>query len=640
LTSWRVLVAILALVAATVGLGVWGVSGQIKSRVTGATVQSTTIISSLVVDRSITFTDISDGIHPRNRAKLDSDVYLLKERGLLLGLRVWELGGGTVVYSDPDNPDKGARLDPDLLARARAGEAFATESVSEDLGEIFTVYYPYDANGDGDTDAAAEVVLHRRELDESIARSTEILYGGAALALILALLGIHQVRRRQVVQDYLAAHDVLTGLGNRVLLRRRAQPLLPAASAESPVSLLLIDLDGFKGVNDSLGHHAGDQFLVAVAAAISGACRSGDTPVRLGGDEFAVLLPHTDPATAQAFAHNLRRALREPVQISGLTVEIDASIGIAWSPDHHRDLSGLLHCADVAMYQAKETGGGVTAYDPADDVQTDRNVTLVPELRRAMQEGRLELHYQPIVPAIGPVRDVEALLRWRHPRRGLLDAGSFLPQVERTSLIRPLTDWVLTEAAGRCARWRAAGYDLRVAVNISGRTLLEPTLATAVRDATATAGLPATAMRLEIAEVTLAGDVVPEATATALRALGVPLTIDDASGAFAALTAFGDAVPDQIKIAPSVVGAAGGNEIARQAIAGLVRFAGLVGMTVVAEGVESEHTRRTVTALGCHAVQGSAVCLPMPGDELVGWLAGRVGRPGARADGEPAPAHT
>jgi diguanylate cyclase (GGDEF)-like protein len=638
LTSWRVLVAILALVGTTVGVSVWGVAAQIRSRVVGATVQSTTVITSLVVDRSITFTDLRDGIHPRNRAKLDADVFLMKERGLVLGLRVWELVHGDLVYADPDHQGDGTHLAADELNQARAGRPFARDSVDDHLGDTFTVYYPYDANGDGDMDAAAEVILHRRDVDESVATSTRILYGGAAVALVLALLGIQQVRRRQVVQDRLAAHDSLTGLGNRVLLARRAQPLLAAATADVPVGLLLVDLDGFKGVNDSLGHQAGDDLLVAVAAAIRGACRPEDTAIRLGGDEFAVLLPRTDPPTALELAGRIRQALRRPVQIAGLTVEIDASIGVAWAPAHHRELSPLLHCADVAMYQAKQSGGGVTAYDPADDVQSDRSVTLVPELRRAMQAGLVELHYQPIVPVAGPVREVEALLRWRHPRRGLLDAVSFLPQVERTSLVRPLTEWMLDEAAAAVARWRAAGQHLQVAVNISSRSLLEPALARAVREATAAAGLPPTALRLESAEAALAGDAVAESTVAALCDLAVPLTIDGASGAFAALSALGDAVPDQFKIHPSLVATAPANEMARQAVAGLTRFADLLGVTVVADGVDSEAVGQVMTDLGCHALQGRAVCPPIPGDELLGWLAGAgagagVGRPAWRGPG-------
>ena len=205
-----------------------------------------------------------------------------------------------------------------------------------------------------------------------------------------------QVRRRQIAQDRAAVHDVLTGLGNRVLLHRRGGSLLAGASAGEPVSLLLLDLDGFKGVNDSLGHAAGDELLVAVAEAIRSAVRDGDTVVRLGGDEFAVLLPRTDPATAVAVAQAVRAALRVPISLAGLSVEIDASVGVAWAPEHHTVLSGLMHCADVAMYRAKQAGAGVVAYDPSTaEQQTGRDVTLLPDLRRALQEGELELHYQP-----------------------------------------------------------------------------------------------------------------------------------------------------------------------------------------------------------------------------------------------------
>lgn len=635
MTSWRVLVAILILVTGTVGVGVWGISQQIRSRVLDATVQSTTVLSSLVVDRSITFNDIDNGIHSKNRAKLDSDVFLLKSRELMLGLRVWRLTDGQLIYADPDQPDDGSRLGAAPLDRARAGEAFAKETTGLRYGETLTVYYPYDANGDGQVDAAAEVMLRRQEINESIAHSTGILYAGALLVLTLALVGIVQVRRRQYAQDHMAAHDTLTGLGNRLLLRRRAEPLLAGASTESPLALLLIDLDGFKGVNDTLGHHAGDELLVAVSTAIVDACRPGDTAIRLGGDEFAVLLPRSGHTEALRMARDIRQAVRTPAHVAGLTVEIDASIGVAWAPDHHRHLSGLLHCADVAMYQAKQTGGGVVGYDPVDDVQTDRNVTLLPELRRAMQEGRLELHYQPVVAVDGTVREVEALLRWRHEQRGLLDAGEFLPSVGRTSLVRPLTEWVLAEAAAGCARWRSAGYDLRVAVNVSARTLIEPNFTQAVRDAATLAGLRPSAIRLEIAEAAVLADPVRAATAIArLREHGVSVVLDDVSAAYTSLTSLVGSQPDEIKIDPSLVGAVSVNAAAYHAVSGLVGYSRQLGLTAIAEGVESDEIRAVVTRLGCSAVQGYAICPPLPAGDLTDWL-DRHARP--RSSAVPAP---
>jgi diguanylate cyclase (GGDEF)-like protein len=632
-----VLVAILVVLAGVAALAVWGISQQVRTRVLDATLQSTTVISSLVVDRSITYNDIRNGIHPQNRAQLDADVVLLKARELLLGLRVWELTGGRIVYADPDQSDSGDTLAAGTLSRARRGRPFAVAAVDARYGDTLKVYYPYDANGDGAMDVSAEVTLHEQEVDESISRSTDILYGGAGIALLLAVLGILQVRRRQLVQDHAAAHDALTGLGNRVLLRHRAGVLLPGVTEADPAALLLIDLNGFKGVNDTLGHGAGDELLVAIAAAIANCCRPDDTPIRLGGDEFAVLLPHTDAGAALDQAQRVRRAVRQPVQISGFTVEIDASIGVAGAPRHHRDLSGLLHCADVAMYQAKRAGGGVAAYDPARDVQTDRNVTLVPELRRALQDGQLELHYQPIVRVNGGVSEVEALLRWRHPRRGLLDAGDFLPSVARTSLDRPLTAWALGEAAARCAAWRAAGHELRVAVNVCGRTLVDPTLPAMVRDAAATAGVPISALRLEVAEADLSGDPDPVPALAALVAAGIPVALDDVGGGYPVLTRLAGGGPDILKIDPALVAGVTRNEIARVAVAGLVGFAGRLGITVVAEGVESDEAWRAVTGLGCDAVQGYAVCPPMPGDELTAWLAVRAtAHPGLPSPGSDA----
>ena len=369
LTSWRVLVAILAVVAGTVGLGVWAFQQQIAARVVDTTVQSTAAICSLIIDRNVTYVDITSGMHPADRAALDADLYLLKSRDQVLGLRIWTLEDGSAVYTDVDQPHGDGELAADPLTRARAGHHFAAAGIHPTHGPTIRVYHPYDANGDRAPDAVAEVLLPRQEMDAAIAASTRLLYAGGLLVLLLTVAGIVQVRRRQIAQDHAASHDSLTGLGNRVLLRRRATPLLAAASAEAPVSLLLIDLDGFKGVNDTYGHAAGDELLVAIAGSIARTCRPGDIPIRLGGDEFAVMLPYTAAGTAHHLAEEIRRALRAPAQVAGATVRIDASIGTAWAPVHHTDLSGLLHCADVAMYQAKQTRSGVATYDATTDVR-------------------------------------------------------------------------------------------------------------------------------------------------------------------------------------------------------------------------------------------------------------------------------
>ena len=245
LTSWRLLVAIMCVVMALLALGVWALQNQIRTRTLDSTAKGVMILTSVVVDRSITLNDIADGIHPTNRSKLDGDLILLKERGHVLALAIWALSDGGLVYADVDNTATGA-LTPDLVTRARAGTPFAGPGADRSGGAL-EIYYPYDANGDGVMDAVAQVVLPRQEMDKSIANSTRLLYGGGVLVLLIVVAGIRQVRRRQMAQNHATVHDVLTGLGNPTLLRRLAMRMLNASSTHTPTGLVLIDLDGFKG---------------------------------------------------------------------------------------------------------------------------------------------------------------------------------------------------------------------------------------------------------------------------------------------------------------------------------------------------------------------------------------------------------
>jgi diguanylate cyclase (GGDEF)-like protein len=271
-----------------------------------------------------------------------------------------------------------------------------------------------------------EVLLPRDPINDAITRSMRALYAGAAVAALLAAAWLLRLRRRHLAHQHAATHDPLTGLGNRTLLADRAEDSL-GTDRDGMAALLLIDLDGFKEVNDVLGHQVGDELLVAVGRALPAACRDSDTVVRLGGDEFAVLIAALpSPSAAIEVAKHLLDALREPVVIGGVTVEADASIGIALTPEHGDDLNALLRCADVAMYQAKRQGSDIAVYDPETDPHEAQQLNLLAELRRAIPNGELQLYYQPKSPIAGAVTEVEALIRWNHPQRGLLLPAAFL----------------------------------------------------------------------------------------------------------------------------------------------------------------------------------------------------------------------
>jgi diguanylate cyclase (GGDEF)-like protein len=596
----------MCVVVALIAIGVWALQNQIRSRTLDSTAKGVMILSSVVIDRSLTLNDITDGIHPTNRSELDGDMILLKDRGQVIALAIWALSDGGLVYADVDNTAEGT-LSPGLVAQARAGRPFAGPD-ADHAGAALEIYYPYDANGDKIMDAVAQVVLPRQELDKSISNSTRLLNAGGAVVLLFVIAGILQVRRRQLAQDHATVHDVLTGLGNRILLRRLATPMLSASSERAPTGLLLIDLDGFKGVNDSLGHNAGDELLAAVARRLDEVCRPvSATPIRLGGDEFAVLLPRlAQPEAALAVAERIREAVRTPMTISGCGVEIDASIGVAWTPTHATETSALLHCADVAMYRAKHAGAGVVAYDPSMDQHSDRDATVLPELRQALTGStgeELRLHYAPGRAPDGIGREFVATVRWHHPQRGVLEAEEFLPAVERTSLLEPLVAWILRTAVCECAARRLDGSDVRVAVALPARALGAENLPDLVRAMCAGAGLPPSALRLEVTESTLLAD--PERAGPMLRRLagaGVGLAVTNLGRAYAGLADLPTDAVGSVVLDGAFVGRAADSPLAAAAVAGLTGFAHRLGLSVAVRGPHAPALADRLRELGCDDV--------------------------------------
>ena len=552
---------------------------------------------------------------------MDSDVAELQRQGELAGLEVWAIDDGHLLYADPAHPDAEAAMPADELVRARQG--VFTQVTPEDRHVLtIDVFLPYDPGEDGVPDAVVEVLLPRDPINDAIGRSTRLLYAGAAVVAVLAALILGAARRRQRATYHAARHDGLTGLGNRSLLAERAESLLARPSSDGRVALVVLDLDGFKEVNDTLGHHAGDDLLVAVAERLQAACRGTNTVIRLGGDEFAVLLPGLPtPDSAVATAHTLRVALRRPVVVSGLAVEVDASFGVAVAPEHGTDLTSLLRSADVAMYDAKRASSGVTLYDPRTDPREAQQLTLLGELRRAIGAGQLRLHYQPQCGTDGRVDQVEALIRWQHPERGLLAPDAFIPLAERTSLIKPLTTWVLGEAARQCATWRAADHQLCVAVNISLRNLVDDELPAAVLNAAAAADLPVSSIHLEITETAVMLDPQRAAqTLTQLRAMGVSVSIDDFGVGYTSLSYLSTLPVHTLKIDRRFVSNLLTNDSDLVIVRNVIQLAHDLGMVSLAEGVESPDVWSRLTDLGCDEIQGYLLTPPLPPDQLIAWM--------------------
>lgn len=430
--------------------------------------------------------------------------------------------------------------------------------------------------------------------------------------------------------------DPLTGLPNRQWLLERTWTALDAAARSGErAALVLIDLDKFRSVNDTLGHMAGDRLLLQIADRLRLALPRGAEVARLGGDEFAVLLPTCDaPTRAQRIARALVATLSSPLSLDGLTLVLEASAGVAVYPDHAGDAEGLLRRADVAMYQAKRDRSGVEVYESSRDGNTPDRLGLLGDLRRALDRGEVELHYQPKVRFDGKVAGLEALVRWVHPERGRVSPEEFIAIAETSGLMPQLTEYVLESALGQVARWRAMGIDVPVAVNVSPRDVHSPGFAGAVAARLARHGVPPGALQLEITEHVLLDD--PQRAADTMAGLtghGVKMSLDDFGTGYSSLVHLRRLPVSELKIDRSFVARLSVDAEDAEIVRCTVDLAHSLGLLVVAEGVEDDQTWERLRDLGCDAIQGWLVAAAMPPEETTAWLRLR-GRSGWRRPAE------
>jgi diguanylate cyclase (GGDEF)-like protein len=440
----------------------------------------------------------------------------------------------------------------------------------------------------------------------------------AIVLLFLPILAVHRGGREAIAKEHQALHDALTGLPNRELFRDRIDQSLRAGRRNGDTSVvMLMDLDHFKEINDTLGHHMGDLLLQEVSRRLQRALRDSDTVARLGGDEFGVLLPHVESqADATSVAQNLLVHLREPFVLEGMRLEIDASIGIALHPIHGEDNETLQQRADIAMYSAKNSGRGHAIFEPELDRHSPRRLALAGGMRTAISEGQIQLYYQPKAELrTGRIMGAEALARWDHPEFGIVGPSEFVPIAEQTGLITPLTSFVLDSALSQVRAWKDAGLELSVAVNLSARSFLDTQLAVEIPRLLAKWGVEAELLELEITESMLMTDPArAEATLTRLSQIGLTLSVDDFGTGYSSLANLKRLPVDVIKIDKSFVMEMAVDASDAAIVRSTIDLAHNLGLKVVAEGVESEDAWRHLEALGCDYAQGYYLSRPLPAE--------------------------
>ena len=431
------------------------------------------------------------------------------------------------------------------------------------------------------------------------------------------------IRQRDGEIRRLAYWDALTGLPNREQFRQLLRERLVAArrSAE-PCSVLMLDIDRFKHVNDVLGHTFGDRLLACIGGRLMEGVRGKDTVARLGGDKFAICLPATGPAAAAELAQRLRGLLEQPLTLEEHTIDVSAGVGIASFPMHADEADALLGRAEVAMYTAKAMQSGTSVYDPTHDSASDASLSMLSELRVAIDEEQLRLYLQPkFALGSGAACGAEALVRWQHPQRGLLGPGQFIPFAERTGFIRELTGWMIDKSAQRCSTLRDQGLDLKVAVNLSTKDLMDLRLAERLEQTLARTHLDPSALSLEITESAIMDD--PQRALVTLRrldAMGVTLSIDDFGTGYSSLAYLKTLPLHELKIDRSFVMGMETDRADLKIVRSTVDLAHNLGYQVVAEGVETAQTWAILREMKCDMAQGFFMARPMPEGDVEAWL--------------------
>ena len=616
---------------------------EIRQRALVHARQSASLLEQALVQPRLSRADLSTGLSATRTDELDRALAPSFASKDIARIKVWNRKARVVYASDHTIIGRSYPASDELqeaLEGVTASEISDLEKAenADDrrFGELLEVYTPLRFGSDRRPAGAFELYLPYRPIAAAIDHDTRRLYlvlVGGLVFLYLALFRIvarasRRLRRQAAENKHLALHDPLTGLPNRSLFHdRAAQALLAARREGGGVALMILDLDRFKEVNDTLGHHNGDLLLKEIGARLREALRASDSVARLGGDEFGLLLPKVLQSDAAVdVAEKIRAALREPFTLQGVRLDLGASVGIALYPEHGADVETLLQRADVAMYVAKEDHAGCELYSAERDGYSPSRLALVAELRRAIDERELVLHYQPKAEVrSGRVVGVEALVRWQHPGRGLLGPLEFVPIAERTGLIKDLTLYVLDAALAQLRAWQEEGLEQTVSVNLSARDLLDVELPDTIARLLAHHRVDAERLELEITEsVILADPMRARLILSRLSEMGIELAIDDFGSGYSSLAYLKRLPVGVIKIDRSFVMNMEQDENDAVIVRSTIDLGRNLGLKVVAEGVANAEIWNELASLDCDLAQGYHLGRPMPGGAIADWMRQRA----------------
>ncbi len=565
---------------------------------------------------------------------------------------------GTVVWAD-DHTQVGERNAPEEAGTAVSGNSVSKEvdlsknPSSEDasLGRVLKIFVPVRESSSIPPTGSAEIWVPYAGIAQRIEEDTRTLYLAIGFGLLLVWASIiaivagasQRLRRQAAEKEEQALSDDLTGLPNRTMFANLVESTIASVSRRKKMGVvMLMDLDRFKDVNDTLGHHNGDLLLQRIGSRLHSVLRETETVARLGGDEFAILLPEiADRQSVVPVVRRVLKVLEEPVVVGGLALQCEGSIGIAVFPEHGRTVDSVMRAADVAMYMAKENRSGYEFYDARrhEHRHDAGRLALIGELRRAMDETELVLYYQPKVNMrTGRAEGVEALARWHHPERGLLSPDEFIPLAERSNLLRPMTLYLLDSALRQANAWRTRGLEVSVAVNLSMQNLIDLRLPNDLARLLTSWRLPPGSLELEITESTIMADHRRAMTIlTRLNKMGVALSVDDFGTGYSSLAYLQNLPVDFIKIDKSFCISMGDDPGNATIVQSTIDLGHNLGLKVVAEGVESQEAYDKLAELGCDYAQGYFLSRPLAPDKATAWL--EVMSPQGAKDDDAPPTH-